>query len=380
MADCKHDCEKPPVFPLPIYNRPALENIDYRIGSYACMREHMLDQLNQDLTLQKWTHRGTDDPGIALLEANALIGDVLAFYQNLYANEAFLRTAEWQESVAELVQLTGYRLAPGVGGEATFALKIKGDNAVTVPAGFGFKAQLRDRDQQDEFESSGQITAYPHLSEFNLYTPANAMPNISKGETQLELHAVDDDQALADLQSVEFNKGDRIMLVPDSDMFDTTGASYVTQAKPEILIVSSVETVLNRIVISFEGALRIDRGANVRAYKIDRSFRHFGYNASSQYTDYDLDDGTITDVKLRSTNFGRYVSGNHPGSDYYTSFTKEQVPLDLEVDDLALGGKLICQGVADFEDHTGSSTVSLDEQHFVVVKTDGQISTRRSRL
>ena len=379
MADCKHDCEKPPVFPLPIYNRPALENIDYRIGSYACMREHMLDQLNQDLTLQKWTHRGTDDPGIALLEANALIGDVLAFYQNLYANEAFLRTAEWQESVAELVQLTGYRLAPGVGGEATFALKIKGDNAVTVPAGFGFKAQLRDRDQQDEFESSGQITAYPHLSEFNLYTPANAMPNISKGETQLELHAVDDDQALADLQSVEFNKGDRIMLVPDSDMFDTTGASYVTQAKPEILIVSSVETVLNRIVISFEGALRIDRGANVRAYKIDRSFRHFGYNASSQYTDYDLDDGTITDVKLRSTNFGRYVSGNHPGSDYYTSFTKEQVPLDLEVDDLALGGKLICQGVADFEDHTGSSTVSLDEQHFVVVKTIEEIGVDNFR-
>jgi len=369
MAECKHDCKKPAVFPLPVFNRPALPEIDYRIGTYSRMREHMLDQLNQDLTLQNWTHRGADDPGIALLEGNALVGDVLAFYQNLYANEAYLRTAEWQESVAELVQLTGYRLAPGIGGDATFALKIKGDKAVTVPAGFGFKAQLQDREQEDDFEATTAITAYPHLSEFNLYTPYAAMQSIGKDKTQLELHAVDQAQNFSALQALELNKGDRVLLVPDSSMFDMTGAAYVTQAKPEVLIVETVETVVNRIIITFEGALRINRGSSIRAYKIDRSFRHFGYNASRQYPEHQLDNGEITAVTLENTVFGRYVYTTDSGSDYYSTFAEEHMPLDQEVDDLALGGKLICQGVADFQDYTTSGNPSLDEQHFIVVKT-----------
>ena len=80
MADCEHDCKSPAIFPLPVFNRPALPEIDYRIGSYSRMREHMLNQLNQNLILQNWTHRGADDPAIALLEGNALVGDILAFY------------------------------------------------------------------------------------------------------------------------------------------------------------------------------------------------------------------------------------------------------------------------------------------------------------
>ena len=375
MADCKHDCKNPAVFPLPVFNRPALQQINYRIGTYSRMREHMLNQLNRDLTLQNWTHRGADDPGIALLEGNALVGDILTFYQNLYANEAFLRTADWHESVAELVQLTGYRLAPGVGGDATFALKIKGDNAVTVPAGFGFKAQLLDRDQQDEFESTTAITAYPHLSEFNLYTPSAAMQNISKDETQLELHAVENEQSLSALQAVEFNKGDRVLLVPNSEMFDTSGVSYVTQDKPEILIVSAVEAVVNRIIITFEGALRIDRSSSIRAFKIDRSFRHFGYNASSQFPVYEINgSGNITDVTLDDTNFKRNIYGNFFDSGEYSGLRKEQMPLDQEVDDLALGTRLICQGITEFGDINPGDPPNWMDQHYIVVKTIEEIS------
>ena len=369
MTDCEHDCEKTPVFPRRIYNRPALNEITYRIGTYSSMREHMLDELNGDLTLQAWTHRGADDPGIALLEGNALVGDILAFYQNLYANEVFLRTAGWRESVNALVQLTGYRLAPGVGGEATFAIKVKGDAAVTVPRGFGFKAQLQDRDQQDEFESTGEVTAYPQLSEFNLYRPADAMQNISTGGTQLELHAVAGEQDSDALQSVEFKKGDRILLVPDSAMFDDSGETYTTQDKPEVLIVAEVETVLNRIIITFEGALRVNRGDTVRAYKINRTFRHFGYNAPRQYAVYETTDGNITAVTLEDTNFERKVYGDYSGSTYYSALDKEAMPLDQEVDDLPLGGKLICQGITDFEDGTSTGTPQRDDQHYIVVKT-----------
>ena len=179
MAGCKHECKKTPVFPQDIFNRPALDDIDYRIGSYSRMREHMLDLMNSSVVLSGWTHRAPDDPGIALLEGNAIVGDILTFYQNLYANQAFLRSADWRESVADLVQLLGYRLAPGVGGEATFALKVKGKSMVTVPKGFGFKAQLENREQPDELESTAEVTAYPHLSEFNLYRPPLGMQTIT---------------------------------------------------------------------------------------------------------------------------------------------------------------------------------------------------------
>ena len=364
MADCKHDCETSATFPHAISNRPALNEIAYRIGTYSRMRAHLLDELNRDETLKAWTHRGADDPGIALLEGDALVGDILTFYQNVYANEAFLRTADWRESVSELVQLTGYRLAPGVGGEATFALKVKGDVAVTVPKGFGFKAQLKDRAATDEFESASEILAYPHLGEFNLYRPPGAMQNISAGGDQLELHAVDGAEDFSSLQSIELNPGDRILLVPDSSMFDDDGMTYTTQDKPELLIVSRIETVLNRVILTLEGELRIDRDSTIRAYKIDRTFRHFGYNAPRRLTDFD---GAA--VSLSDTEFERVIKGSHAGADYYSSFDKEAMPLDQEVDDLALGGKLIVQSISNFDDYSVSPSVAHSDQPFIVVKT-----------
>ncbi len=358
MNGCKHNCEKPAVFPGEIFNRPGLGAINYRIGTYSRIREHQFNLLNKSRILTAWTHRGSDDPGIALLEGNAIIGDILMFYQNLYGNEAFLRTADWRESVSALVQLLGYRLAPGVGGEAIFAVKVKDETAVTVPKSFGFKAQLQDREQTDEFESTEEVIAYPHLSEFNLYRQPRGLQSISAGNNKLELHAVEGETDLTSLQSVEIKEGDRIILVPDSSMFDNDGVIYSEQDKPEILIVSTVETVLNRIIITFEGSLTVNRGSAIRAYIIDRTFHHFGYNASRKLTKYDGND-----VSIENTNFERVIAYTHSGSEYYSKLTNLEIPLDQEVDDLALGGKLICQGLAD------SSTEMKDNEPFIVVKT-----------
>ena len=104
---CDHNCTPPAVFPKAITNRPGLPRIDYRIGASAELRERMIQLLNKDPRLAAWTHRGADDPGIALLEGTAIVGDILTFYQQLYANEQYLRTAQWRESVAELVRLLG---------------------------------------------------------------------------------------------------------------------------------------------------------------------------------------------------------------------------------------------------------------------------------
>src|SRR5262245_42102737 len=201
---CEHDCQRPPVFPMAISNRPGLDTIRYRIGTYAEMRAHMLARLDAAAALSRWTHRKADDPGIALIEGAAIVGDILTFYQQLYANEAFLRTARWRDSVADLVKLLGYRLAPGLGGHARFALAVKGDRPVQVPAGTGFKAQLDGAPKPANFETSAPATAYPHLSQFNLYRPR---------QTPLIVHGTDTFYVeTSDPAAVKLKAGDRLMV------------------------------------------------------------------------------------------------------------------------------------------------------------------------
>ena len=355
---CEHDCKTPAVFPATIFNRPALDRIGYRIGDYARFREHSLAGLDQQLALAGWTHRGADDPGIALLECGAIATEILAFYQELYANEAWLRTADWRESVSRLVALTGYRLAPGLGGEAAFALAVTGDSAVTVPAGFPFKADLEELDEPAKFESTETVTCYPWLNEFSLYRKRNGPAAIAQGDTVLELKSVAGDAALAARQAVEFNPGDRIMLVPDSSMFESGGGAYTAQQRSEIMVIDHVETVLDRIAIHFDGAVTVNRGATVRAYKIGRSFRHFGHNAPIRIAALNEITGRAV---FNNTVFNR-VSGTT--ADLYSQYADNELAFDADVSNLPAGTDMIVSGAAEF------SSVSGEADFAVVNKVD----------
>ncbi|MEJ7603343.1 MAG: hypothetical protein WKG01_35980, partial [Kofleriaceae bacterium] len=123
-------CKEPATFPAEITNRAGLHRIAYRVGTYGTTRRWLLQQLDRTEALAAWTYRGADDPGIALYEGAASLVDSLTAYQEAYANEAYLRTAAWRDSVADLVRLTGYRLTPGIGGKGTFAFAVSGTKPV----------------------------------------------------------------------------------------------------------------------------------------------------------------------------------------------------------------------------------------------------------
>jgi len=187
---CDNDCDKPIEFPKAIFNRPALPRIAYRIGAYTEMRAHMLALIDQAPALKTWTHRGSDDPGIAIVEGAAVVGDILSMYQDDYANEAYLRTATLPDSVSGLVRLLGYRPAPGLGGRARFALAVKGTNNVTVPAGLMLDAQLEGALRPATFETAAAIMAVPALSTFHLHRPRR-VPGIVNGMDTFQLAAAD---------------------------------------------------------------------------------------------------------------------------------------------------------------------------------------------
>ena len=351
---CIHDCETPPVFPLKIDNRRGLPSVHYRIGDYGSFREHMLDRLDKSNTLSGWTHRGSDDPGIALIEGTAIVAEILSFYQSLYANETLIRTASWQESVSRLVQLSGYRMAPGVAGEATFALTVAGEEGVTVPQGFGFKVDVEGIDEAVIFETIDTNTAYSTQNEFRLYRPRKGLQPVIDGLKSLELQAVAGASDLASLTTVSFKPGDRIMLLPELAPFAPGGGSYnsgSTQARPEIVIVKSVEQVLNRITLHFEGSLTIPRDAIVEAYVIDRSFRHFGHNAPVRIGRLNANTGYMA---MEATNFERRIYTIDSGDgEFYSTLPMLELPLDQDVDDLPVGSKIICQGLAEFDGSGG---------------------------
>jgi hypothetical protein len=349
--ECENDCVEKLLFPKEIKNRPGLPHIDYCIGTYADFLEALLRKLNTDPVLVNWTHREPDDPGIALLEGASILGDILTFYQELYANEAYIRTAQWRESIADLVRLTGYRLAPGVGGKAIFAFEVKDKDGkpVIIPGGFPVKAQVEGLEQAADFETLEETTAYPALNKFHLYRPRLPMENIKAGINCLEIHQVNGLKDFSSINSVEIKPGDRIMLVPDTKMFDQQTA-YFHQQKSEILIVTEVKKILDRTIIYFEGSLTLDRGQQVTAYCIGRTFSHFGYNLPDKIIKYNEDKRKVEEIE---TNFLRKIYWTHQeygsDADFYSVIKKTEMPLDQEVNDLAAGGLLICQGITNFD-------------------------------
>lgn len=337
------------LFPRPANNRPALPHIVYRIGRYGDFYEQMLRNIDAAEPLLAFTHREPDDPAIALLQGAAIVGDILSFYQEHYANEAYLRTAQWRESVADLVRLTGYRLAPGLGGRATLAIEARGTAPVTIRAGWPAKADLADVPDPADFQTVEELIAQPALSRFNLYRRRIAQPLLAAGGTHLELSA--SAQAAAQLK-----KGDKLLLMSDESMYSSNGTSWTAQKAPQTVTIATVTPHLDRVRIELEHGPSEGWTSPMRALRIGRTLRHLGHNAPSTVTTpITNSSGTITGSSSATTRFERYVyysDSTYYFGDAYTSLSWTEMPLDVEAPDLAAGRRFIVQGRIHFDGQT----------------------------
>jgi len=129
-CSCGHDCGcgccegTEPLTPRAIANRPGLDALAYRVGTHSTFLETMKARLSS-AGLAGLTTREASDPAIALLDAWAVVGDVLTFYQERIANEGYLRTATERRSVLELARLVGYAPRPGVAASVYLAYEME---------------------------------------------------------------------------------------------------------------------------------------------------------------------------------------------------------------------------------------------------------------
>jgi hypothetical protein len=135
-----------------------------------------------DRPLAALTARGTDDFAIGLMDAWAVVLDVLSFYQERIANEGYLRTATEFRSVREIARLVGYAPRPGVSATAYLAFeveKVSGEAGSRVTIGKGSRAQsvpaagqapqtfetTEDLQARDQWSSLVPRKARPHVFE-----------------------------------------------------------------------------------------------------------------------------------------------------------------------------------------------------------------------
>ncbi len=115
--------------------------IDYLARDYNSFRQALLDLI--PAKLPEWTDRSEADFGVVLIELFAYMGDILSYYQDRIANEAFLTTAQERRSVINHLRLIGYEMAPAAPAAARLGLIVannvnqvveirKGDQFATV--------------------------------------------------------------------------------------------------------------------------------------------------------------------------------------------------------------------------------------------------------
>lgn len=221
--------------PLAETNPPGLTSLTYRAGDYSTFFETMLARLSSlyiDVPdpggsgaatrlypLRQLTTRQSDDPAIALLDAWAVVADVLTFYQERVANEGYLPTAIERRSILELARLVGYRLRPGVSASVYLAFTVASGFDGVIPAGTRAQSIPGAGQTPQFFETSDDLAAQdtwndlaPRLTAPQIITPPT-LPSLSARIPPLGTNADVIDSIYFSGTSTNLKTGDAVLIV-----------------------------------------------------------------------------------------------------------------------------------------------------------------------
>jgi baseplate J-like protein len=258
-----------PPTPLPVENRPGLHALAYRVGDYPSFRQAMTESLARAQALSGLTTRRSDDFSITLLELWAAVGDVLTFYQERYANEAFLRTARRPESVMRLAALLGYRLAPGAAALSRLSFTIEAAKSVQLPPRLRVQSLPGPGEQAQVFETLEPLLADARLNELRIFpAPSTTPAPLAAGQSEVVL-----DRTKGPGLATALAAGTRAVLFRDN------------QSTPvEEKTIAAVRTEDDRAVVTWTEPVKgTSWTTGGRAFAFTRTFRLFGHGAPKTY-------------------------------------------------------------------------------------------------
>jgi hypothetical protein len=153
-------------------NRPGLDALAYRAGTYTSFFESMKARLSSVPALKT---RDLADPAIAWLDAWSVVADILTFYQERIANEGYLRTAIERRSILELAALVGYEAAPGVASSTYLAYTLDAGSRTLILAGSQAQSIPGPGELPQTFETSADLDA---AGDFSNLAPRMSRPQV----------------------------------------------------------------------------------------------------------------------------------------------------------------------------------------------------------
>lgn len=158
---------------IPVYTRwnpPGQKELTYRAGTYTTVIQRLLATL-ADQQMRQGIHLNTDSQdnwALGLLQAWAIVIDVLTFYQERIANEGYFLTATERRSILELARLTGYELRPAVAASTYLAFTLgPTKNGVVLrsllPRGLAVQSVPTQTRQALSFPDVGKSAGPPQL-------------------------------------------------------------------------------------------------------------------------------------------------------------------------------------------------------------------------
>ncbi|MFI2188557.1 baseplate J/gp47 family protein [Streptomyces sioyaensis] len=307
-----------PTTPLPVDNPPGRPTLHTRIGTFGSFRRTMLSRIAARPELAALTTRDPDDHSIALLDQWAALSDVLTFYGERYAGEAYLGTATRDESVRRLVRLIGYRPRPGVSATATLAFTLDAGAVLTVPAGFAVQSVPGPGEEPQTYESLEDCAADWRLGALPVFgPPVPGDPLTAPGGALVDPAA---SSAVAGL----LRPGDAVLLVAAG----SPGALVRTT-------VTAVDAGSAGLRVRFG---RVAAAAGSLAYRPRRTVQVFGHDAPSIAPPVPVADSSALGVHWV---WGQPTAGLAIGAG-------EPLPLERRYEDIALGTRLLVVNAGEF--------------------------------
>lgn len=137
--------------------RVPTQGIDYTSKDYEAFRAMMIKELS--VKMPEYTDTRQSDAGIVILELNAQGLDIISYYQDAIANEAFLTTEEQRNNALKWCQMLSYtpRNATPARLKQVFVLSAAQTTNTTIPAGTVVKTLNSSAESEILFETTEDL-------------------------------------------------------------------------------------------------------------------------------------------------------------------------------------------------------------------------------
>ena len=194
------------VFPPSLAIAPGLGRLPRQLATFPEWRTALLGALARRPALAGWRARERDDFGLMLLEMWAYVCDAISFYDEVIADECYVRTAQQRPSLRKLVALLGYLPRPAVAATARLAAFADGRQPLSLPVGTAFRSGAFAGSPPQVFELVRPATIHALLNQWRLRQDRPA----TLGDAS---SLISTPSLLLEPPSVKTKPGDRLLII-----------------------------------------------------------------------------------------------------------------------------------------------------------------------